>query len=570
MTYVRDVLEGELSSADDRVHLDPSGPPQAGVAPHLRIGSRWFSTVWLIPLSVVLLVAAIAISRELRGYPAVEQFIAHYPGTPASAPAVHSGFPVWLRWQHFLNLFFLTFIMRSGIQILASHPRLYWRGDSTPDTEWFRFQHEVPKDRIWTANDDAVALPGLVGLPGPKSSIGLARWWHSSFDLFWLVNGAIFYVLLFTTDQWQRLVPTSWEVFPNALSTQLQYLSLRFPVDDGWLRYNSLQQLAYFATVFIAAPLAVFTGLMQGPAIANKLGWLGRTFNRQIVRSIHSLVLCWFVIFICAHVMMVFLTDARANLNHMFHGVDSAGAEGAWIAAIALTLVSITWVWASPFTLKNARVVQRVGRKLVGHGWAEAWDVTTQYTEADISPRLWTNGVLPTSEEFTSLLKRGFSDYELRVGGLVEEVREFSYAQIKAMPKQEQITCHFCVQGWSGVAKWAGVPMRHILDLVKPKPGAAYVVFYSYAEGAEGGCYYDVHRIHNMRHELSLLAYEMNGRPLTVLHGAPLRLRCENELGFKMVKWIEAIEFVESFDRLGAGQGGYHEDHEFFGNRMPI
>jgi methionine sulfoxide reductase catalytic subunit len=120
------------------------------------------------------------------------------------------------------------------------------------------------------------------------------------------------------------------------------------------------------------------------------------------------------------------------------------------------------------------------------------------------------------------------------------------------------------------VAKWGGVPMSHILELIKPKPEAKYVVFYSFGEGGEGGPYYDVHRIHNMRHELSLLAYEMNGQPLTVLHGAPLRLRCENELGFKMVKWIEAIEFVESFSHLGAGQGGYNEDHEFFGYRMPI
>lgn len=570
MTAVRDVLERELSPADDRVHLAPGGPPQAGVVPHLRIGNRWFNTVWLIPLGAVLLVAGIAISKELRSYPAVEQFIAHYPGTPASAPAVRSGFPVWLRWQHFLNLFFLLFIMRSGIQILASHPRLYWRRNSRPDTEWFRFQHEVPKDRVWTANDDAVALPSLVGLPGPRSSIGLARWWHFSFDLFWLINGAVFYVLLFTTDQWQRLVPTSWEVFPNALSTQLQYLSLRFPAEDGWLRYNSLQQLAYFVTVFIAAPLAVFTGLMQAPAIGNKLGWLGRTFHRQLARSIHFLVLCWFLLFICAHVTMVFITHARVNLNHMFYGVNSNGVEGMWIAAVALTLVAIAWIWASPFTLKHARLVQRVGKKLVGHGWAEAWDVSTQYTEADIAQRLWTNGALPVSEEFKSLLSSGFSEYKLRVDGLVEEPKEFSYAQIKAMPKQEQITCHFCVQGWSGVAKWGGVPMGHILNIVKPKPGAKYVVFYSFSEGGEGGRYYDVHRIHNMRHELSLLAYEMNGQPLTVLYGAPLRLRCENELGFKMVKWIEAIEFVESFDHLGAGQGGYHEDHDFFGYRMPI
>jgi len=90
------------------------------------------------------------------------------------------------------------------------------------------------------------------------------------------------------------------------------------------------------------------------------------------------------------------------------------------------------------------------------------------------------------------------------------------------------------------------------------------------ADGGDGGRYYDVHKMHNMRHELTILAYEMNGHPVSVLHGAPLRLRCENELGFKMVKWITAIEFVHDFADLGAGQGGYNEDHEFYGYRMPI
>ena len=81
------------------------------------------------------------------------------------------------------------------------------------------------------------------------------------------------------------------------------------------------------------------------------------------------------------------------------------------------------------------------------------------------------------------------------------------------MPKQEQITTHFCIQGWSGVAKWGGVPMRDILDIVKPTPDARYAVFYSFAEGADGGGYYDVHELHNMRHQLTILAYEMNGQP---------------------------------------------------------
>jgi DMSO/TMAO reductase YedYZ molybdopterin-dependent catalytic subunit len=73
-----------------------------------------------------------------------------------------------------------------------------------------------------------------------------------------------------------------------------------------------------------------------------------------------------------------------------------------------------------------------------------------------------------------------------------------------------------------------------------------------------------------MRDPMTLLAYEMNGAPLGETHGAPLRLRNEVELGFKQVKWIAAIEFVESFAHIGKGYGGYNEDHEFFGYRMPI
>jgi len=112
--------------------------------------------------------------------------------------------------------------------------------------------------------------------------------------------------------------------------------------------------------------------------------------------------------------------------------------------------------------------------------------------------------------------------------------------------------------------------MRDIMAIVKPDAEARYAVFYSFAEGSEGGLYYDVHKIENLRHELTIVAYEMNGAPLSILHGAPLRLRCENELGFKQVKWIVAIEFVHDFKHLGAGQGGYNEDHEFYGYRMPI
>ena len=565
-------LETALSAADDRIRMSTWLPPKEGVVPRIRIGRRWINILWAIPLVVAVLILGIAVAQQLRTMPSVQEFIERYPGITPLSRAVYSGFPLWLRLLHFFNIFFMMFIIRAGIQILADHPRLYWRRDCTPGTAWFRFQHDVPQDRVWTSKDDSVTIPKWLGIPGVRHSIGLARWWHFSFDLLWVINGVAFYVLLFTTDQWQRLIPTTWALIPNALSTALQYFSLQFPANHSWTSYNSLQQLAYFLTVFVAAPLAIITGLMQGPAIANRLGWFARILNRQAARTIHFGVLCWFLLFIFLHGTLVFITGARASLNYMWAGVNNSSWDGLFVFSMAMILVIAAWCLASPFTIKHARLVQRIGQAVTGPlmALAERGSPQTQYREEDISPYLWVNGTMPNSDQFNALLKGGFADYTLRVSGLVESPRDFSYAQIKAMPKQEQITEHVCIQGWSGVAKWGGVRMRDILMIVKPTADARYAVFYSFSEGSEGGGYYDVHKIQNMQHELTILAYEMNGVPLSVLHGAPLRLRCENELGFKMVKWIQAVEFVTEFSHLGAGNGGYNEDHEFYGYRMPI
>ncbi len=572
MSLIHDPLANRLSGADDRVRLSHWLPPQEGVVPRIRIGQRWINVLWALPVFFGLLVAGVVVAQALRQAPAVQDFLVRYPGVPLSAPAVTTGFPGWLRLLHFLNVFFMVFIVRAGVQILADHPRLYWKRDCTPGTEWFRFQKAVPTDRIWTAKDDSVTLPGWLGIPGIRHSIGLARWWHFSTTLLWMINGIVYYVLLFSTDQWLRIVPTTWEVFPNAVSTAVQYLSLTFPVDESWTRYNGLQQLAYFVTVFIAAPTSIVTGMMQSPAISNRLGWVGRILDRQRARSIHFIALLWFLLFILAHVTLVFITDARANLNMMWAGVRDTSWSGFAIFAAAIFFLAVVWKWASPFTLRNARLVQHVGEFLSRPFGAatQSWDAKSQLDEADISPYFWPNGTMPVSAEFESLVARDFADYRLRIDGLVENPVELSLADLKAMPKQEQITTHFCIQGWSGVAKWGGVPMRAILDLVKPTAEARYAVFYSLAEGGDGGRYYDAHGLVNMRHELTILAYEMNEAPVSILHGAPLRLRCENELGFKMVKWIAAIELVHSYADLGAGEGGYNEDHEFYGYRVPI
>lgn len=569
---IHDPIAASLTSADDRVLLSHWMPPQSGIVPVIRFGKRWYSVLWALPIAFVILIAGVAVAQSLRQLPDVQAFLVRYPGAPPSAHMVISGFPLWLRVSHFLNFFFMMFIMRAGVQILADHPCLYWHRDCTPGSDWFRFQKPVPTGRVWTAKDDSVTIPGWLGIPGIRHSIGLARWWHFSVNTLWVLNGIAIYVLLFSTDQWQRLVPTTWDVFPNAVSTALQYWSLNFPIDHSWTRYNSLQQLAYFTTVFIAAPTSIVTGFMQSPSLSNSSGWFGRVLNRQRARSLHFLVLWWFLLFILAHVTLVFITGARVNLNMMWGGVHDGSWRGFAVFVPLMTPAAIAWWSATPFTIRHARLVQRTGQAMVGwfKGFAEWWDPKSELGEKDISPYFWPNGTMPDSAEFETLVAGNFVDYRLRVSGLVERPCDFTLADLRAMPQQEQITTHFCIQGWSGVAKWGGVPMRDILDLVQPAPEARYAVFYSLADGADGGRYYDVHRMVNMRHALTLLAIDMNGKPVSVLHGAPVRLRCENELGFKMVKWVTAIEFVSDFTDLGGGHGGYNEDHEFYGYRMPI
>ncbi|WP_445168428.1 molybdopterin-dependent oxidoreductase [Mycolicibacterium sp. Dal123E01] len=556
-------------------------PQTRAKLPSMRVGRRWFSSLWLIPLGVIGLVLSIAVVREMAHYEWFHEFIARYPGTSTQyVQPVDSGFPWWLRWQHFFNQLFMMFIIRAGLQILADHPRLYLNAGSKPDTEWMRLREPVPTDRrdsddaeqIWTAKEDSVALPKHVGLPGFRHSIGLARWWHFSFDLLWLVNGVVFIVLLFCTDQWKRLVPTSWDVFPNALSTALQYLSLQLPENAGFSTYNALQLIAYFLTIFIAAPLAFVTGLLQAPSIASRFGTGAGLLNRQVARTIHFGVLVWMLIFILMHTVMIFITGFVGNVNHITLGTNTNSWWGVGLYVAWMAVVVIFWLLASPLTIRYPRTIQRAGRMMVGwlKGLLERTNPTATYSEDDISPYFWTNGEKPESEEYRRLETADWQDYRLRVDGLVQNPLELSYGDILALGKQDQITQHFCIQGWSGIAKWSGVPMGVICEMAKPDPKAKWVVFYSFADGSEGGRYYDCHPIANMYHQQTILAYEMNGEPLNVSHGAPLRLRDEVELGFKQVKWIAAIEFVESFDHLGAGQGGYNEDQEFYGYRMPI
>jgi sulfoxide reductase catalytic subunit YedY len=236
-------------------------------------------------------------------------------------------------------------------------------------------------------------------------------------------------------------------------------------------------------------------------------------------------------------------------------------------------VVIVAWIAATPFTLRHPRVVQRVGFALIGPAQRlfEHVDSTPgEYSAKDISPYFWHNGRYPESDEYKVLFNTDFAEYRLRINGLVEKPVDFSLIELRALSHHEQITQHFCIQGWSGVAKWGGVSMQTIMDLVQPKPAAKWVIFYSFGDGADAGIYYDAHPIEQMSYHLTMLAYDMNGAPLSFGHGAPLRLRNETQLGFKQVKWIKGVEFVEDFKDIGGGYGGYNQDHEFFGYRQSI
>jgi len=549
-------------------------PAQYGVAPRIRIGhTKWFNLLWLIPIVFALLLIGVAVAKGIRDLPGVEGFLRDYPGTSALPAGAPVGFPAWVGWQHFLNAFFMIFIIRAGVTILADHPRLYWTRHSTPGSDWFRMQKPVPADPLYTAKQDSITLPNGVGLPGRRHSIGLARWWHLGVDTLWLLNGVVFFVLLFATGQWMRLVPLNWDVIPNAISVAIQYLSLDWPPESGWTNYNALQLIAYFITVFVAAPLALITGLGMSPALSTRFRWISSAFSIQVARSLHFLVLCWFILFIVLHVSLVATTGALRNLNHIFATRDDESWVGFWIFALSLAVMVVAWVAATPFTYRHPRIVQRVGFALIGPAQRLFEHIDSkpgQYTEKDISPYFWHNGRYPDTEEYRALQEDGFARYRLSVGGLVEHPVQLSMQQLRSLAYHEQITQHFCIQGWSGVAKWGGVSMQTVLDIVRPKPEAKWVLFYSFAVGADGGVYYDAQPIEQMHYRLTMLAYDMNGEPLSFGHGAPLRLRNETQLGFKMVKWIAGIEFVEDFAEVGGGLGGYNNDHEFFGYRQSI
>lgn len=192
-----------------------------------------------------------------------------------------------------------------------------------------------------------------------------------------------------------------------------------------------------------------------------------------------------------------------------------------------------------------------------------------EFTEADVAAHFKGNGTLvPADEDYQALMKTGFASYQLKVDGLVEKPAAFSLDQLRAMPSRTQITRHDCVEGWSTIGKWKGVQLSRVLEQVRPLPSARFVVFrcadsQDSPNGPEDSKYYESIDMEDAYHVQTLLAYDLNDKPLPVTNGAPLRARIERQLGYKQAKYVMHIELVDSFKHIRDGKGGYWEDNGY-------
>jgi len=480
--------------------------------------------------------------------------------------------PLVIVITHFINMFCVILLIRSGLHILADHPLLYWTDHTKRDNYWLKFgKKKMPKDKLWTAHDEAETSSHIYTMPGGgHHEFGMARNWHFSMAILWILTGAVYWGYMFMTGAWRRLIPTSLSIFPDAWHDLTGYLTFHVPPVSAFHPYDPLQQLAYAGVAFVLPVVMILTALAMSPAFTNHFPRYTLLFGgrRQVARSIHFLGMVAFSVFIIIHVALVALVYFYRNVRLITFGnthVSFGAALTVFVAALLFVLVFN--VVATYFTLRHRVGVRRVLVSIINpvvHTIFGRLVPHQTYKKEDVSEFFRINGYPPETKEFYEQRDNGYKDYKLKVGGLVEHPRSFSLDELKALPKQEQITKHICIQGWSAIGEWGGVHMKEIIARVKPSHKAKYIVFHAYDVDAEGYHFYEALRLSDMNDPLSILAYEMNWKPLSLEHGAPLRLRCERKLGYKMVKYIKSIEFVEDFKHIERGRGGYREDNVLF------
>jgi DMSO/TMAO reductase YedYZ molybdopterin-dependent catalytic subunit len=208
--------------------------------------------------------------------------------------------------------------------------------------------------------------------------------------------------------------------------------------------------------------------------------------------------------------------------------------------------------------LESAELVsQHTQRAILG----QVRPLAREYQRSEISRNFKANGTTrPQTEDYVRHVLTEFSQYKLKVDGMVARPFELSLDEIRNLPSRTQITRHDCVEGWSAIGEWTGVPLSHLLQMAGVGNGSRYVVFHCADDLLGQGLYYESIDLVDAYHPQTIMAYAMNGEALPIPHGAPLRLRVERQLGYKMAKYVMRIEVVDSFAKIGRGRGGFWED----------
>ncbi|MDN5760761.1 MAG: molybdopterin-dependent oxidoreductase [Microlunatus sp.] len=492
-------------------------------------------------------------------------------------------FPWWVVVTHFLNIFLLLLLARSGLEVLSAFPKLYWHRDCPPGREWLRLSKKMygaDSRKLWTAMDEEEAWSPLIALPGRKQ-LGLGRHWHFMTVQFWIMTGAVYVALVFASGYWHYLIPTHWSIVPDSIRAVGTYLHFQLPDKIPGEPFEPAQKLSYFLVIFVLAPFQILTGAAMSPTVLARFPRYGKLFGgRQGARSLHFLGLVAFAAFTALHTFMVIIHGVPKE----FAGIVLAdlNANQTLALAIGLTgifLIVVFHVVITALSLRYQRGTQRLLGFMVNpfeRVLSRVSKSRQHYRRRDISPYFRVNGYPPTGEEYERLAADGFADYRLSVGGLVQRPLSLSLEDLRNIDQTSQITDHNCIQGWNAVAEWSGVRLSHVLDLAGLAPEAKHVVFYAMDDKGltetQGryGFFYDTIPLYLATNPQTILALDMNGAPLPVEYGAPVRLRLETQLGFKMVKWIAAIEFVADITDIGMGMGGYREDQLYYANAAGI
>ena len=190
-------------------------------------------------------------------------------------------------------------------------------------------------------------------------------------------------------------------------------------------------------------------------------------------------------------------------------------------------------------------------------------EMAPEYEVSDISPFFRGNGSRDVdTPAYRAAEANGFADWRLEVDGLVDRPASLSMEDLRALPQRTQITRHDCVEGWSAIGQWTGPRLSTILDAVGVQPEANFILFRC-ADNLNGANYYESCDMEDARHPQTIIAHQLNGDPLPVRNGAPLRLRLERQLGYKHAKYLIGIEAVASLEPYGQGEGGYWEDRGY-------